>query len=121
MIKMLERKDKQDTWKSGTVPWFPPFNPLKGVYAVVTRQTLDGKNAEGWIPAQIISLEEAIRGYTINGAYVEFSEDIKGSIEKGKLADFVVLNQNLFEIPPEKIKETKVQMTIFNGKIVYRK
>jgi len=98
-----------------------PLNPLTGIYAAVTRQTLDGKNAEGWIPAQIISLEEAIRGYTINGAYVEFSEDIKGSIEKGKLADFVVLNQNLFEIPPEKIKETKVQMTIFNGKIVYRK
>lgn len=98
-----------------------PLNPLSGIYAAVTRRTLDGKNPDGWIPEQKISLKEAIRGYTLNGAYAEFAEDIKGSVENGKLADLVVLNQNLFEILPEKILETEVRMTIYNGKIIYRK
>lgn len=98
-----------------------PLDPIKGIYAAVTRQTLDGKNPGGWFPEQKISLEEAIEGYTINGAFTEFAEDIKGSIEEGKLADLVVLNQNLFEIPLEKIVETEVKKTIFNGKIIYEK
>lgn len=98
-----------------------PLDPITGIYAAVIRRTLDGKNPEGWFPEQKISLEDAIKGYTLNGAYAEFSEDFKGSVEKGKLADLVVLDQNLFEIPPEKIKETKVQMTIFNGNIIYNK
>ena len=98
-----------------------PLDPIKGLYAAVTRQTLDGKNPGGWFPEQKISLEEAIEGYTINGAFTEFAEDIKGSIEEGKLADLVVLSQNLFEIPLEKIVETEVKKTIFNGKIIYEK
>lgn len=98
-----------------------PLNPILGIYAAVTRQTLDGKDPLGWFPEQKIPLEEAIKGYTLNGAYTEFSEHAKGSVEKGKLADLVVLTKNLFEIPPDKIRETEVQLTIFNGKIVYRK
>ncbi len=98
-----------------------PLNPLAGIYAAVTRSTLDGKNPEGWIPEQKISLEEAIRGYTINGAFAEFAESRKGSIEKGKLADLVVLDKNLFKIPPEKIIDAKVKMTVLNGKIIYKK
>jgi predicted amidohydrolase YtcJ len=98
-----------------------PLNPLTGIYAAVTRRTLDGKNPEGWIPEQKISLEEAIKGYTLNAAYAEFSEDKKGSIRQGKLADLVVLDQKLFEIPPEKIMETNVLMTVIDGKIVYQK
>jgi predicted amidohydrolase YtcJ len=97
-----------------------PLDPIAGIYAAVTRQTLDGKNPEGWFPEQKISLEEAIEGYTINGAYTEFSEDSKGSIEKGKLADLVVLNKDLFSIPPEEIQNTSVKMTIFNGEIIFR-
>jgi predicted amidohydrolase YtcJ len=96
-----------------------PLNPLTGIYAAVTRQTLDGKNPEGWFPEQKISLEEAIKCYTLNGAYAEFAENIKGSIETGKLADLVVLRQNIFKIPPEEIKETEVVMTIFNGEVIY--
>jgi predicted amidohydrolase YtcJ len=98
-----------------------PLNPLTGIFAAVTRQTLDGKNPGGWFPEQKITLEEAIKGYTLHAAYTEFSEHKKGSVEVGKLADLVVLDQNLFEIPPEKILEAKVLMTIFDGKIIYEK
>jgi len=102
--------------------WYvAPLNPILGIYAGVTRRTLDGKNPEGWYPEQKISLEEVIKGYTINAAYAEFAEGTKGSIEVGKLADIVVLSQNLFQIPPESIPETEVLMTIFNGKIIYRR
>lgn len=98
-----------------------PLNPLTGICAAVTRQTLDGKNPDGWIPDQKISLEEAIKGYTMSAAFTEFAEKRKGSVEEGKLADLVVLSQNLFEIPPEKIVETLVLMTILNGKVIYER
>jgi predicted amidohydrolase YtcJ len=97
-----------------------PINPLTGIYAAVTRRTLDGNNSDGWIPEQKISLEEAIKGYTLNAAFTEFAEHLKGSLEEGKLADVVVLDQNLFEIPPEKILGTNVIMTILDGKIIYK-
>ncbi|HDZ25954.1 MAG TPA: amidohydrolase [Candidatus Aminicenantes bacterium] len=98
-----------------------PLDPISGIYAAVTRQTLDGKHPEGWFPEQKISLEEAIRGYTLNGAYAEFSENLKGSVEKGKLADLVVLSRNIFKIQPDEIQKTEVKMTIFNGKVIYKK
>ncbi|MFC2165188.1 amidohydrolase [Acidobacteriota bacterium] len=102
--------------------WYvAPLSPILGIYAAVTRQTLDGKNPEGWFPEQKITLEEVIKGYTINAAFTEFAEDTKGSLEEGKLADMVVLSQNLFQIEPEKIKDTDVLMTVFNGRIIYRK
>jgi len=98
-----------------------PLDPLTGIYAAVNRRTLDGKNPEGWFPEQKITLEDAIRGYTINGAYTEFSETLKGSVEKGKWADLVALDQNLFEISPEKIPETRVMMTVLNGSIIFKR
>ncbi len=98
-----------------------PLDPLSGIYAAVTRQTLDGENPGGWFPEQKISLQEAVKGYTLNGAYAEFSERIKGTVEAGKLADLVVLTQNIFEIPPEEIQNTEVKMTIVNGKIIFKK
>ena len=69
-----------------------PMDPILGIYAAVTRRTLDEKNPDGWVPEQKIPLEEAIKGFTINGAFAEFAETSKGSIEPGKLADFVVLD-----------------------------
>lgn len=98
-----------------------PLNPLLGIYAAVTRQTLDGKNPQGWIPQQKISLEEALRGYTSHAAYAEFGENLKGTIEKGKMADIVVVDRNIFKIAPEEIKAAKVIMTIVAGKTVYQK
>jgi predicted amidohydrolase YtcJ len=98
-----------------------PINPLLGIYAAVTRRTLDDKNPGGWIPDQKITVEEAIKCYTINNAYAAFEEDVKGSIEPGKIADLVVLSDDLLTIPPEDIKDVKVEMTIFDGEIIYGK
>jgi predicted amidohydrolase YtcJ len=96
-----------------------PINPMLGLYAAVTRQTLNGEPAGGWFPEQRITMEEAIRAYTYNTAYANFEEKIKGSIEVHKLADLVVLTTNLLQASPREILEAKVVMTIVGGKIVY--
>ena len=98
-----------------------PLNAIVGIYAAVTRQTVDGGNPMGWIPKQKISVVDAIKGYTINNAYAAFEEKEKGSLETGKLADMVVLSEDILTIKPEKIQNVKVLMTIFDGKIVYEK
>ena len=87
----------------------------------MTRRTREGKHPDGWIPEEKISVEDAVKGYTLSGAYAEFAEDTKGSLEPGKLADIVVLDKNLFKIPSEEIINTRVGLTIFDGKIVYEK
>ena len=97
-----------------------PINPLLGVYAAVTRRTLDDRNPLGWVPEQKISVEEAMKSYTINNAYASFDESKKGSLEAGKLADVVVLDRDIFAIPPVQIPQASVLYTIVGGKIVYR-
>jgi predicted amidohydrolase YtcJ len=97
-----------------------PINPLLGIYAAVTRRTLDDRNPTGWIPEEKITVEEALRSYTVNNAFATFEETKKGSIEAGKLADLVVLDQDLFNIAPVRIPQAKVLHTIVDGKIVYR-
>lgn len=96
-----------------------PLKPLEGIYAAVTRRTLDDKNLQGWYPGQKISVEQALKCYTANNAYAGFQENKLGILKKGMLADFVVLDENIFEIAPEKIKDVKVVRTIINGKQVY--
>jgi hypothetical protein len=96
-----------------------PLQPIMGIYAAVTRRTRDDKNPNGWVPEQKISVEEAIKAYTINNAYAAFEENEKGSIEAGKLADLIVLSDDILTIDPIKIKDVKVVMTIFDGKIIY--
>lgn len=96
-----------------------PINPMLGLYAAVTRQTVTGEPAGGWFPEERIGIRDAIRAYTYNTAYAHFEEDIKGSIEVGKLADLVVLSRNLLEIPPHEILDTKVVYTLVGGKIAY--
>jgi len=96
-----------------------PLNPLYGIYAAVTRRTVDGLNPNGWIPQEKISVEDAIECYTLNPAYASFDEKLKGSIEVGKLADLVVLSDDILTIDPEKIKDVKVTMTVFDGEIVF--
>lgn len=105
----------------GTDWYVAPLNPLLGLYAAVTRRTLDEKNPNGWVPEQKISIEDAIKCYTINSAYASFEENIKGSIEVGKLADLIVLSDDILTIDPVKIKDAQVEMTVFNGKIIYQK
>ena len=96
-----------------------PLNPMPGLYAAVTRATLDGKNPEGWIPEQKITLPEAVEAYTLGSAFAEFEEKEKGSITPGKLADMIILSDNIFEMKPEAIRNVKVETTIAGGKIVY--
>jgi hypothetical protein len=96
-----------------------PLDPLLGIYAAVTRRTTDGKHPDGWIPQQKISVDDAIRAYTINNAYASFEEHEKGSIAGGKLADFVVLTDDIRTIPPAKISGVKAFMTVVGGSIVY--
>lgn len=96
-----------------------PLNPMQGLYAAVTRATLDGKHPNGWIPEQKITIEEAIEAYTLGSAYAEFQEKEKGSITPGKLADLVLLSDNLLKIDPRAIRDAKVEMTLVGGKIVY--
>lgn len=98
-----------------------PINPMLGLYAVVTRQTIKGEPKEGWFPEQRIDIKDAIRAYTLNTAYANFEDDIKGSITVGKLADLVVLSRNLLEIPPADILKTQVLYTIVDGKVVYKR
>jgi predicted amidohydrolase YtcJ len=99
--------------------WFvAPATPLEGIYAAVTRRTLDDKNPDGWVPAQKITVEEALRAYTVGGAYASFDESRKGTLSAGKLADLVIVDRDLFKIPPEEIRNAKVLTTVVGGKVV---
>jgi hypothetical protein len=98
-----------------------PLNPLLGIDAAVTRRTNDGRNPGGWIPEQKIGVEDAVRAYTLNNAYASYEESSKGSIAVGKLADLVVLERDIFRIPPEEIGSVRVDLTILGGNIVYRR
>ena len=98
-----------------------PLSPILGIYAAVTRQTLDGKNPGGWYPEQKITVEQALTAYTKNSAYASYMENKTGVLKPGFLADFVVLSDNLFEIAPEKIKDVIVLRTIVDGKEVYKR
>jgi hypothetical protein len=92
---------------------------LDGIWAAVTRQTLDGKNPNGWIPEQKISVAEAVHAYTMGSAYAEFEEKIKGSIEKGKLADLVVLDTDIFHADAAQLKSARVDLTMLGGKVIF--
>jgi predicted amidohydrolase YtcJ len=96
-----------------------PATPLEGIYAAVTRRTLDGKNPNGWVPQQKISVEEALRCYTVNNAYAAFQETKTGKLKAGMLADVVVLSENLRTLDSEKIRSVQVLRTIVNGKEQY--
>jgi predicted amidohydrolase YtcJ len=96
-----------------------PLSPMWTIYAAVTRATLDGKNPDGWVPEQKLTVAESIEAYTMGSAYAEFQEKEKGSITPGKLADFVVLSDDIFKIPPAAIKNVKIEATFLGGKLVY--
>jgi predicted amidohydrolase YtcJ len=96
-----------------------PLNPMLTIYAAVTRATLDGKNPAGWFPEQKLTVGEALEAYTMGSAYAEFQEKEKGSITAGKLADMVLLSEDIFSIDPTKIRDVKVLKTIVGGKLVW--
>jgi predicted amidohydrolase YtcJ len=96
------------------------LNPFKGIQTAVTRQTHEGTPEAGFVPSQRLTVAEAIRGYTLGAAFAGFREKTEGSLEPGKLADIIILSQNLFEIDPHKIDETKVLTTIAGGRVVFQ-
>ncbi len=96
-----------------------PATPLEGIYAAVTRRTLDDKHPNGWVPQQKISVEDALRAYTTGAAYATFEEKEKGSLALGKLADVVIIDRNLTKIPAASIRDAKIEYTIVGGRVVY--
>ena len=101
--------------------WYvAPPTPLEGIYAAVTRRTLDERNPNGWVPEQRITVDEALRAYTATAAYASFEEAEKGTLERGKLADFVWLDRDLTRIPPETIRDARVKMTVVGGRVVHQ-
>lgn len=105
----------------GTNASYYPVNPLYGLYAAVTRQTVHGEPAQGWFPEQKLSLEESLKAYTWGSSYGAFEEDKKGTIEKGKLADFAVMHTDLFNSDPAEWLQAQVDYTIVGGKVVYKR
>jgi predicted amidohydrolase YtcJ len=105
----------------GTNASYYPINPLLGIYAAVSRQTLKGSPPDGWFPSERLPLEPAVRFFTVNNAWITFEEKSKGSIKEGKLADLVVLDHDIFVVPASEWLETQVVYTIFDGRIVYER
>lgn len=102
--------------------WFvaPPF-VLEGIHAAATRRTLDGRNPDGWIPEQKITPEQALRAYTSDAAYAGFADGDRGTLERGKLADLVIIDRDITAIPAAEIRDARVLMTVVGGKVVYER
>jgi predicted amidohydrolase YtcJ len=123
-----EREKTSYNWKSlldrgvhipcGSDAPVETFNVMYGIYEAVTRKDLEGNPEGGWLPEQALTPYEALRAYTMEGAYASFEEDLKGSIEPGKLADMVVLSSDILSIDPHEIKDVKVESTIFGGRVL---
>jgi hypothetical protein len=105
-------------WPGTNASWYTA-NPLQGMYAAVTRQTLDGKPAGGWFPQERIDVETALRAYTVNNAWAAGEEQLKGKLVPGMLADLVVLDRDLLEIPPAELKDVQVLYTVTGGRVVH--
>ncbi len=107
-------------WPGTNAAWYT-VNPLQGMYAAVTRQTLDGTPEGGWFPEERIDAETALRAYTVNNAWVGMMEDRLGRIAPGYLADLAVLEANPLAVEPEALKDVRVDLTVVNGRVVYRR
>ncbi len=107
-------------WPGTNASWYTA-NPLHGMYAAVTRQTLDGQPEGGWFPEERIDVETALRAYTVNNAFAAGEEDDKGRLVPGLLADLVVLDRDIFRIPPEELKDVNVLLTVVGGRVVFER
>jgi hypothetical protein len=105
-------------WPGTNASWYTA-NPMVILYAATTRQTLDGKPEGGWFPEQRLDLETSLRSYTVNNAWAEGEEVSKGSLSAGKVADFVVIDRDLFAIPAIQLKDATVLLTVVGGRIVH--
>jgi hypothetical protein len=96
-----------------------PLDPILGIHAAVTRQTIDGANPEGWVPGEKITVEDALRAYTAEAAYGAFVEDRLGTLDPGKTADLVVLSENILNAAPAALRSARIDHTVVGGKLVY--
>ena len=103
----------------GTDWMVAPLDPLQTIYAAVTRRTLDDRHPGGWMPEERLTVAEAVHAYAMGSAYAESEERVKGSLEAGKLADAVILSEDIFECPSTQIRNVRIEMTIFDGKVIY--
>jgi hypothetical protein len=106
---------------NGTDAPVEPLNPIPSFYASVTRKTLKGQPEQGYEPEEKMTRQQALRSYTLDAAYGAFEEKIKGSIEKGKLADFTVFSTDIMTVTESELLQTEVVMTIIGGRVVYKK
>lgn len=123
------RMDKVYAWKSmldmgihasgGSDAPVVSFDVLENIYFAVTRKNINGQPAEGWIPSEKLSVDEAVKLFTKYAAYASYTEDEYGTLELGKWADLVVLGEDIYEIDPDEIKDVKVDMTVLAGKTIY--
>lgn len=126
-----ERTDSSYAWKTmldeglhisgGSDAPVVSFNILENIYFTVTSKNIKGLPEGGWMPSQRLSIDEAVRLFTINAAYQSFEENIKGTLEIGKYADITGLEKNIYNIPKDEIKDVKISFTMVNGEIVYKK
>jgi predicted amidohydrolase YtcJ len=107
-------------WPGTNAAWYTS-NPMMGIYAAVTRQTLEGQPGGGWFPEERIDVETALRAYTVNNAFAAMDEDLKGTVEPGKLADLVVLDADPFEVEPEELKAVRAVYTVVGGRVVFER
>ncbi|MCC5915246.1 MAG: amidohydrolase family protein, partial [Balneolaceae bacterium] len=107
-------------WPGTNASWYPS-SAVQGIYAAVTRQTLDGEPEGGWFPEESIDVETALRAYTVNNAYAAGEEEWKGKLEPGMVADIVVLSADLFETEPSEIKDIDVLQTMIGGELIFSK
>jgi predicted amidohydrolase YtcJ len=96
-------------------------DPIRGLHNAVNRQTVDGKPKGGWLPQERVSMETALRAYTVDSAYASFQEGNRGTLAEGQFADFVILSQDLFRVAPATVHQTKVDVTVWNGKAIFRR
>lgn len=111
--------DAKVTLAFGSDWYVAPPTPLEGIYAAVTRRTLDDQHPGGWVPEQKITVEEALRAYTAGSAYAGYAEGEVGTLQAGRLADFVLIDRDLTKIAPETIREARVVRTVVGGKTVF--
>jgi hypothetical protein len=107
-------------WPGTNAAWYT-VSPLQGMYAAVTRETLDGTPEGGWFPEEKIDAESALRAYTVNNAWVGMMENDLGQVKEGFLADLAVLEENPLEVDPRRLKDLAVRMTIVGGRVVFER
>ena len=113
--------DQGNVVPNGTDSPVESYNPFLSMYCAVTRMDERGQPEGGWYPQEAMTREEALRSYTVWGAYAGFEEHLKGSIEAGKLADFVVIDRDYLACPAEEIKDIQVLQTVVGGETVYQR